>query len=111
MNKENKMRQSSFLAGLSVGVGIILGALFISRAMDNHTYYSRSISVKGLSERDIEADEGVWTLTLSLAGNNVVELNQKAEQQKAMIADLLSKAGFTASEINVNTTSEIIDRA
>lgn len=105
------MQQSSFLAGISVGIGIILGAWFISGSMDKHTYYSRSIAVKGLSERDIEADEGVWTLSLSLTGNDVAELNQKAVQQKRTIVNIFLKDGFESSEINFNTPLEITDRA
>lgn len=104
------MQQRGFFAGISVGIGIILGAWFVSRSMDNHTYYSRSISVKGLSERDIVADEGIWTLHLSLAGDDIAALNQKAEQQKAMISSLLVKEGFEQTEINVNTPIEVTDR-
>ncbi len=104
------MRQSSFLSGLCIGVGIVLGAVFVSKSMDNHTYYSRSISVKGLSEKDIEADEGLWTLTIALSGNDVVLLHQKAEHQKKTVADILLKEGFLATEINVDTAAEVNDK-
>ncbi|MDP3935538.1 MAG: hypothetical protein Q8Q56_00885, partial [Alphaproteobacteria bacterium] len=72
------IRNNGFIASAVLSLGMIGGSFFISKAINNHTYYNRSIHVKGLSEKDIIADQGTWKITISLAGNDIVTLNQKA---------------------------------
>ncbi len=63
--------QKGLVAGFLIGLGMALTGLLLSQALNNHTYYDRSITVKGLSERNVLADLGQWTLTFKTTGNNV----------------------------------------
>lgn len=104
------IRYNSFVASAILSLGMIGGAFFISKAMNNHTYYNRSIHVKGLSEKDVVADQGVWRLAISLAGNDIIELNKKAEEQKRIVVDGLIAAGFKTEEINAKLPISIEDK-
>jgi hypothetical protein len=93
-----------------LAVGIIVGAYLVSNAVNNHTYYGRSIDVKGLSERDVIADSGSWTLTISLAGDDVKQLNKQVIDQKTSVREALIKAGFKAEEINTDLPANVEDK-
>lgn len=114
MITESKTTTSNYwtalLKGVGVAVGVIVGSYMISLAMNNYTYYGRSIDVKGLSERDVIADFGTWTLSISLAGNDVVSLTQQADQQKKITVDGLVKAGFNLQEINTDLPIRVEDK-
>lgn len=104
------IRHNSLMASAVLALGMIGGSFFISKAMNNYTYYSRSIHVKGLSEKDVVADHGTLKLTLSLAGNDIVALNQEAVGQKRIVIDGLLAYGFNASEINAEVPIAVEDK-
>ena len=104
------IRYNSFMASAVLALGMIGGAFFISKAINNHTYYNRSIHVKGLSEKDVVADQGTWKLTISLAGNDIIVLNQKATEQKRIVIDGLLASGFQATEIKGDLPIAIEDK-
>lgn len=85
--------------GSILSLGMISVAYFIASAVNNYTYYNRSIHVKGLSEKDVIADTGTWTLTISLAGDNVILLNQHAEAAKKLYVKAYSKQDFKKQKL------------
>lgn len=99
----------SLFSGLFVGLGIFVAGFLISKSMNNHTYYGRSISVKGLSERDIVADMGRWTLTFKTTSNDVKLGSQAIEAQKRVVVNGLLAAGFEEAEINAQQPIEVED--
>lgn len=92
----------TIIASIVLAMGMLGGALFISKAMNNYTYYSRSIHVKGLSEKDVLADQGVLKLLISVKGKDLLALSQKAEEQKKIVIDAFLKAGYKAEEIKAD---------
>lgn len=104
------IRYNSFIASAILSLGILGGTFFISRAMNNHTYYNRSIHVKGLSEKDVVADRGILKLTFSLAGNDIAELHKTVSEQKRIVIEGLLSGGFKAMEINADLPISIEDK-
>lgn len=96
-------------SGLFVGLGIFVTGFLVSKSIDNHTYYGRSISVKGLSERDIVADLGRWTLRFQTVGNDIKLASQEVEALKRVVINGLLAAGFSESEINAQQPIETDD--
>lgn len=99
----------SLFSGLFVGLGIFVAGFSISKSMNNHTYYGRAISVKGLSERDVMADLGRWTLTLKTTANDVKVGSQQMEAQKMVVINGLLAAGFLQDEINAKYAIDVED--
>jgi hypothetical protein len=104
------IRNNGFMTNAFLALGMIGAAFFISKAINNHTYYNRSIHVKGLSEKDVVADQGTWKLTISLAGNDIIALNQKAVEQKRIVLEGLLASGFKVSEVNGDFPIAIEDK-
>ncbi len=83
-----------FSAGLAVS-GYLLGD-GLRRAKSAE----RSISVRGVSERDVTADLATWTISFSQEGPELDSVNARAEQQSTAVRRFFAAAGFKPSEIS-----------
>ncbi len=83
----------SFLA-----IGIALGGFFIGdgiyRAMSG-----RTVTVKGLAERDVVADVAVWNIKINGVGGDLGVLQKEIDEDLAQIHAFLIDSGFTPSDI------------
>lgn len=98
----------SFFGYLIVAVSIVLFGWFIKTGMDNKTYSNRTISARGVSERQVEATTGVGQLFASVYNDDLNQLKSITEEQIAQIKSFVKKYGFEDSEIEV--ISSITDR-
>jgi len=69
----------------------------------------RSVTVKGLSEREVPADVAIWPIRFSEAGDDLVALYASIEQNNARVVEFLKARGFGADEISTSAPS-IVDR-
>ncbi len=60
----------------------------------------RSISVRGVSERDVTADLATWTISFSQEGPELDSVNSRVEQQSAAVRRFFTAAGFKPAEIS-----------
>ena len=81
-----------------LAIGIALGGFFIGdgiyRAMSG-----RTVTVKGLAERDVVADTAVWNIKINGVGGDVATLQSKIDADIAEIHNFLIDAGFAESDI------------
>lgn len=91
----------ALLLALAIGIGTPLAGYFIGRGFTDARALDRSVSVKGLSERDVPADVAIWPLQLNVADNDLTALVQTIEKQKAMVIEFLTARGFAENEITV----------
>ena len=61
--------------------------------------YDRIVSVKGLSEREMPADVGVWPIRFTAANNDLAALYATMDSNAKQVTTFLVDAGFDASEI------------
>lgn len=87
---------------LAIGLGIRSGFRSISSAQ-------RTVSVRGLSEREVKADKVTWPIVYQLQGNNLPELYDRAGVTNDRILAFLHSAGISDSEITINAP-EVFDR-
>ena len=83
-----------FSAGLAVS-GYLLGD-GLRRAKSAE----RSISVRGVSERDVTADLATWTISFSQEGPDLAAVNARADQQSAAVRRFFASAGFKPAEVS-----------
>ncbi|MGL4982201.1 MAG: SIMPL domain-containing protein [Treponemataceae bacterium] len=82
---------SIFFAGVSIAFGLM-----------NIKPVQRSVTVRGLAEREVDADLAVWPLTFSVVGNDPVVLYNETLQKTAIVKNFLNKYEFSETEITVN---------
>lgn len=95
MNLEKVSAAFILAAGLALG-GFFPGYYYCKTHAD-----FRSVTVKGLAERDVVADMGIWNLQFTVSGNNLTQLQALIERQAQEIAGFLRAKGFAGEEINI----------
>jgi hypothetical protein len=90
---------------LVLAAGIFLGlaalGLLLGRGALQVRQLDRTVTVKGLAERDVPADIALWPLQFSAASNDAMGLYATIEKNAVTVVDFLKQAGFTDEEITV----------
>ncbi|MGN0738574.1 MAG: SIMPL domain-containing protein [Treponema sp.] len=95
---------------LSVSVSVIASAVILAVGLSNIARSDKTVSVRGLAEREVDADLAVWPLTFSLGSNDLSELQKdilaKTEIVKRYLAEYeLSGDDFTVQSPSITDTS------
>ena len=93
------MQQNNILAAALVGLGLVAGGFFPGFYYYHAKMDNRTVSVKGLAERDVKSDLAVWTIRFQAADNNILTAKKQIEAQQKALTDFLSTAGFTPDEM------------
>jgi hypothetical protein len=97
------------LSALILGVFILLGlsalGYLLGSAAIMHKEYERSVTVKGLSERELPADIVIWPIQFTEVGNELEELYISLEDRANKIRGFLEKQGFESAEISISPPS------
>jgi hypothetical protein len=89
--------------GLSIAVGLAAAAELVGDALEGLMASRRVVAVKGLAEREVEADLAVWPLVFTVSGNTLPELEGSLTQAGELIRRFLVGKGFKISELSVST--------
>ena len=94
-------RVSLILAALLIAIGLAAAGFFVGEGISGRNSARRTISVKGLSEREVPASVATWTVGYSATGNDLGAINKKlADSTKAVLA-FLKEAGFEDADMAV----------
>jgi len=85
--------------------GLTLGGYFVSNTLVKGKAYDRAVTVKGLSEREVEADIAVWPINITVAGNDLQNIQQEIESQKSDVTQFFKDQGFSDDEFTVGPTN------
>ncbi len=84
-----------------IGTGLLLAGFFPGYYYYHTQMDNRTVTVKGLAEKDVVADLALWTIRFQAADNDVLTAKQDIENQQEIITDFLIQAGFSSDEIGV----------
>ena len=65
------------IVGLCLVVGLALGGYFVGKGATRFRSDSRVVTVKGLVEREVKADQAVWTLGLRRASESLQDAHTR----------------------------------
>lgn len=94
-------KNSYALPSIALLLGLVMLGYFINQAILDHKLLDRSVTVKGLSEKEFLADVVIWPIQFTAASNDVEELYSVLESNTDRIRTFLTSKGFTASEITI----------
>jgi len=101
--------ENSKASALVLGVFIFLGLATLGYLLGNAAIkfkeYERTVTVKGLSEREYEADIVIWPIQFTEASNNLGELYGSIERSTEKIRVFLEEAGISQEEITFSIPS------
>lgn len=97
MKIDMKLLQAAILA-----VSIAFLGLCIKWGIDDFANKDRNVTVKGLAEKEVEADKVTWPIPTKELGNDLPELYQRINTTTAKVKAFLKQHGIKDDEINVN---------
>jgi hypothetical protein len=88
--------------GFFIAIGLIITGFIITNSMINIKEMERTVTVKGLSEREVKSDIAIFPLSFKEASNNLDFLFSQIRNQNEKLVNFLIKKGFTPDEITVS---------
>jgi uncharacterized protein len=81
-------------------LGLIGSGYLLGDGLRRAKMAERSVSVRGVSERDVVADLATWTISFSEEGQELGPVNERVEQQSAAVRQFFARAGFKPQDIS-----------
>lgn len=100
---QNFTNLKAAIIGLSIGAGIFFAGLFIGNGFYKSRMSDRFVTVKGLAEKEMDADLAIWPITFMEVGNNLIDLQQEVNNKREMINSFLTEKGFSEDDISHST--------
>lgn len=121
MNEENnevtrwnwrKIDARTLLIGIGIlGVSIVAGGYLLGDGLLRARMADRSVTVRGLAEREVTANLATWTISYSAQSTNLAEAQQDIDRDTRAIRAFFGELGFEAealqpSGVNVSQYSD-----
>ena len=72
---ENK--NSTLICSICISLSLVFASVILSLGFGNIAKADRVVTVRGLAEKEVDADMAVWPLSFSLGGNNLQSLQKE----------------------------------
>lgn len=95
--------KTALALGLAIALGLALLGYQLATAALGVKQYERSVTVKGLAEREVTADVVLWPIQFTAVGNQLENLYNLIEQQRNKINRFLVEKGVDAEEISYSS--------
>jgi hypothetical protein len=99
----------SLVLGLLLALGLAALGYLLADGLLRFKALDRTVTVKGLAEREVAADLVIWPIKFSAADNDLGALYARLEIQHAEVATFLREGGFAAEDFSVSAPA-IVDR-
>lgn len=90
-----------------IALGLLLLGLCIKWGIDDFASKDRKVTVKGLAEREVEADKVTWPILSKEVGNDLPALYEKIGATQRSIRSFLLQNGIKENEITMNAPKVI----
>lgn len=97
------------ILGVLLAIGLVLGGSYLKSAAIQWKSAERTVTVKGLAEREVPADLALWPLHFTVTGDALGEVQRRVDEQAETIRTFLTDAGFKPDAITL-TSPEVTDR-
>jgi hypothetical protein len=87
-------------ASLFIAIGLIFAGYLIGNTLIKAKKYDRTVTVKGLAERMVQADLAIWPLQFTEAGNDLSALEKSIKTKTDAVLDFLNAHGFSEEELS-----------
>ena len=97
MNNCNRLNAS--ILGISLFLGLATLGYLLGNAAITFKEYERSVTVKGLAEREYPADIVIWPIQFTATSNDLGSLYESIEGSTTRIREILTTRGLDPAEI------------
>lgn len=89
---------ATFLSACILAAAIVCASFFLREGLIRFNAPQGIVSVKGLAEKDVEADLGVWRISHTVKEWDLPAARQKLQANQQIIEAFLKQSGFEAGE-------------
>lgn len=86
---------------LKIGISIVMAAVILAVGLANIITPERSVSVRGLAEREVDADLAVWNMSFSMGENSLESMQKSILEKTEVIKKYLIKHGLEENDFTV----------
>ncbi len=101
------MKDARIFSALLIALGIVVMGFALKSGIDNFANKDRKVTVKGLAEKEVEADKVTWPIQTKEIGNDLPALYTKINATNAAIKKFLIANGIKDAEIEINAPTVI----
>lgn len=103
MNKIYTDMELKNCTGLWIFLGLLSIAIALPEAVSKKADASRTVTVKGLCEKEVDADRAIWPIVYKEGGNSLEVLSKSLSRNNTEIISWLKAAGIEESEISISS--------
>ncbi|NJK89886.1 MAG: SIMPL domain-containing protein [Myxococcales bacterium] len=92
-----------------LGVSVVCAAWLIAEGFVAGRRAERTVTVKGLAERDVEADLALWSISFVATGDDLSRVQQQLEYDEASVRSFLSRRNMVGDAVSTQAL-EVTDR-
>ncbi|WP_112381763.1 SIMPL domain-containing protein [Sphingomonas carotinifaciens] len=93
------LRSGLVPAAALLAVGLIVGGYLLGDGLMRARHADRSVTVRGLAERNVTADLAVWTLNYSEQGTDAAQVQAAIDRDTQTIRAFFTQLGFPADAL------------
>ena len=97
--------KTDWLKVVLICISIVIAGYFVGNMHKTGKKYDRYVQVKGLSEREVNADLAVWPINITLTGNDLRSLQGDIESQNNEVYNFFVAQGFDQNELTKGSTN------
>jgi hypothetical protein len=89
----------AFVLGVCLAIGLILAGYFVAGAVMESRRGDRTVTVRGLAEREVRANLVVWPITFRGVGTDPAMLRERLQANESAVRLFLKGQGFSEEQI------------
>lgn len=98
------------LRTLVLAIAILGAGIVVAGGLQRFRLADRYVTVKGVAERDVEADVGIWPIRFTAADDDLAIARRRIESDRGRVLDFLKKHGVDSSQVRLQRY-EVLDAA
>ncbi|MEN8133604.1 MAG: SIMPL domain-containing protein [Pseudomonadota bacterium] len=98
--QEIDRKVSALILGTFLFLGLTSLGYLLGNSAIEYREYERTVTVKGLSEREYDADIVIWPISFTETSNELESLYVSIEESTSKIKGFLEKSGIKSSEVS-----------
>ena len=95
------MTEQKWIPAALVAVGVAAGGFLAGQGFAQARLADRFVTVKGVAERDVEADLAVWNIQFASGGNDVAAVQRTIARNVELTLDFLERYGIPRDLVSV----------
>ena len=92
-------RKWLLIASAILALGMVIGGFLLGDGLKRAKMAERSVTVRGLAERDVTADLATWTIVFTEQGSELGPVQAAIEEDTRTVRDFFRRAGFKEAEV------------